>query len=95
MLNTAIDSDDGNAVLRAHVAKALRSWMNRLEAIVEEARQRGEARRDADPKQIATLIVASLEGGLMVSRLQRNDDALRRIRQHLNWYLDTEVSSSR
>jgi len=94
VLNTAIDSDDGNPVLRAHVAKALRFWVNRLETIVEEARQRGEARRDADPKQVATLIVASLEGALMMSRLQRNDEPLRWVRQHLNGYLDTEVRSS-
>jgi TetR/AcrR family transcriptional regulator, transcriptional repressor for nem operon len=31
VLNTAIDADDGNTVLRARVAKALRSWLNRLQ----------------------------------------------------------------
>jgi len=29
ILNTAIDADDGNPVLRAHVAIALRSWLSR------------------------------------------------------------------
>jgi hypothetical protein len=38
--------------------------------------------------------VASLEGALMMSRIQRNDDALRRIRAHLNRYLDDEVAAS-
>src|SRR6202161_1625844 len=40
ILNTAIDSDDGNPVLRARVAKALRSWLSRLQAIVEQAQKR-------------------------------------------------------
>src|SRR6266567_2594002 len=31
ILNTAIDADDGNPVLRARVAKALRSWLSRLQ----------------------------------------------------------------
>jgi len=42
---------------------------------------------------VATLIVASLEGALMMSRLERNDDPLRRVQQHLNRYLETEVSA--
>src|ERR1700675_522103 len=83
ILNTAIDADDGNPILRTRAAKALRSWLSRLQAIVEQAQERGETRRGVDPKAVATLIVASLEGALMMSRLQRNDDALRRVQSHL------------
>jgi TetR/AcrR family transcriptional regulator, transcriptional repressor for nem operon len=88
VLNTAIDADDGNAVLRARVAKALRSWLNRLQDIAKEAQEHGDIRQDVDPKTVAMLIVASLEGALMMSRLQRNDDALRRVQSHLNRYLE-------
>src|SRR5689334_6075668 len=92
ILNTAIDADDGNSVLRAHVGKALRSWLSRLQAIVEQAQERGETRPGVDPKSVATLIVASLEGALMISRIQRNDGAQRRVQLHLNRYLDGEVA---
>jgi TetR/AcrR family transcriptional regulator, transcriptional repressor for nem operon len=95
ILNTAVDADDGNAVLRARVTKALRSWTSRLETYVEEARQKREARPDIDPRTVATLIVASLEGALMISRIQRSDEALRRVQSHLNRYLDTEVAARR
>ncbi len=95
ILNTAIDADDGNPVLRAHVAKALRSWLSRLQGILEQAQECGETRRGIDPKVVATLIVASLEGALMISRLQRNDDALRCIQSHLDRYLENEVAASR
>jgi TetR/AcrR family transcriptional regulator, transcriptional repressor for nem operon len=94
ILNTAIDADDGNPVLRAHVAKALRTWMTRLQNIVEQAQERGETQHRVDPKAVATLIIASLEGALMMSRIQRNDEALRNIRSHLNRYLDEEVAAS-
>jgi TetR/AcrR family transcriptional repressor of nem operon len=93
VLNTAIDADDGNVVLRAHVAKALRSWLSRLQTIVEQAKERRETRAGIDPKTVSTLIVASLEGALMISRIQRNDEALRRIQAHLNRYLDDEVAA--
>jgi TetR/AcrR family transcriptional repressor of nem operon len=95
VLNTAVDADDGNPVLRARAAGALRSWLSRLQVIVEQARERGEARREVDPKVVATLIVASLEGALMMSRLLRNDETLRRVQLHLNRYLDNEVAVSR
>jgi TetR/AcrR family transcriptional repressor of nem operon len=95
ILNTAIDADDGNPVLRARVVMALRSWVGRLQAIVKQAQKRGEARGDVDTKEVATLIVASLEGALMMSRLERNDEPLRRLQQHLNRYLDNEVAASR
>jgi TetR/AcrR family transcriptional regulator, transcriptional repressor for nem operon len=94
ILNTAIDADDGNTVLRARVAKALRSWLSRLQVIVEQARGHRETRPGVDAKAVATLIVASLEGALMMSRLQRNDEALRQIQSHLNRYLDSEVAAS-
>ena len=93
ILNTAIDADDGNPVLRAHVAKALRTWLSRLLRIVQQAQKRGETRPNVDAKTVATIIVATLEGGLMMSRLQRNEEALRRVQLHLNKYLDNEIAS--
>jgi TetR/AcrR family transcriptional repressor of nem operon len=94
ILNTAVDADDGNAILRARVATALRSWLSRLQVIVEQARENRETQPGVDAKVVATLIVASLEGALMMSRLQRNDEALRRVQSHLNRYLDSEVAAS-
>ena len=93
ILNTAIDTDDGNPALRSRAAKALRSWLARLQTVVKQAQERGEIRADLDPKAVATVIVASLEGALMMSRLERNDGPLRRVQQHLNRYLETEVSA--
>jgi TetR/AcrR family transcriptional regulator, transcriptional repressor for nem operon len=92
ILNTAVDSDDGNRMLRARVLKALKSWVGHLQAIVEQAIQDGEIRADADSKDIATLIVATLEGGMMMSRLERDDAALRRIQNHLNGYLENQLA---
>src|SRR3954451_2095782 len=94
ILNTAIDSDDGNPVLRARVAKALRFWLARLQKIVEQSQERGEIKSEVEPKAVATLIIATLEGALMMSRLQRDEDSLRSVQAHLNQYLDTEVAAS-
>lgn len=95
VLNTAVDADDGNPVLRARVAKALRSWIGWLEGRVAEAQEQGIARPGIDPKGVAMLIVANLEGALMMARVQRNDEALRCVQSYLNDYLDREVAGGR
>ena len=95
ILNTAVDADDGNPVLRARVAKALRSWVGSVQAFVEQAQEQRGAHPRVDPKAVATMIVASLEGAFMMSRIQRNDEALRHVQSHLNRYLDSEVAVSR
>jgi TetR/AcrR family transcriptional regulator, transcriptional repressor for nem operon len=94
ILNTAIDTDDDNPVLRARAAKALRSWLSRLQTFVDQAQARGETKPKADSRTLATIIVASPEGAPMMSRIQHNNEALRRIQAHLNRYLDEEVARS-
>ncbi len=95
ILNTAVDADDGNSVLRTRVRKALRSWLALLRVIVRQAAKRGELRPGVDAKAVATLIVAALEGALMMSRIEGNDDALRKVQRHLNHYLDADVAAPR
>src|SRR5262250_3603207 len=73
LLNTAIDSDDGNPQLRAKARQALSSLLDRLQLIAEEGRRRGEIGSDVDSLNLATLIASTLEGSFMVTRLQRNE----------------------
>ncbi len=91
LLNTAIDTDDGNPQLRAKARRALTWWLDRLQSIAEEGQQRGEIRSDVDSVKLATLIASTLEGSLMVSRLQRKDDPLDLACHHLEEYLETKV----
>jgi len=43
---------------------------------------------------VATLIVALLEGALMMRRIHRSDEVLQRVQAQLNRYLDEEVAGS-
>lgn len=95
LLNTAIDSDDGNPQLREKARRALGAWLDRLESIIEEGKRRREIRGDIDSAELATLIVSTLEGSLMVSRLQRRDEARDCARHHLEEYLETKVRAGR
>jgi TetR/AcrR family transcriptional regulator, transcriptional repressor for nem operon len=70
ILNTAIDADDGNPVLRDLAREGLKRWRARISQIVEEGISSKEIRKDASPRAIANTIIATLEGALMMSRLE-------------------------
>jgi TetR/AcrR family transcriptional repressor of nem operon len=91
LLNTAIDSDDGNPVLRKRARKALEGWRSYLVSVIRGGIKTREIRPRVNPKKLATLIISSLEGAAMLYRLERNEQALRGVQAHLNSYLETEV----
>jgi TetR/AcrR family transcriptional regulator, transcriptional repressor for nem operon len=88
LMNTAIDADDGNTVLRKLVQDGITDWKQRLAAIVEEGIRRREIRRGTDSGRIANTIVATLEGALMISRLEGSRTALRDASESLDLLLE-------
>lgn len=91
LLNTAIDCDDGNPKLRAKARQALSSWLYRMQSVTQEGKRRGEVRSDVDARKLATLIVSTLEGSHMLSRLQRKEEPRDLAVRHLEEYLETRV----
>src|ERR1700723_306090 len=91
LLNTAIDSDDGNPKLRARARQALSSLLDRLQSLADEGQRRGEVRGDVDSAKLATLIASTLEGSMMLSRLQKKDEPLDLAVRHLEEYLESKV----
>jgi TetR/AcrR family transcriptional regulator, transcriptional repressor for nem operon len=94
LLNTAIDSDDGNPQLREKARRALDSWLERLRSTIEEGQRRAEIRSEINSSELAALIVSTLEGGLMISRLQRGGQASDWACRHLEEYLETNVRAN-
>jgi len=91
LLNTAIDTDDGNTVLRERARKALRGWRSYLISMIRAGIKARDIRARVDAKKLATLIISSLEGAIMLYRLERSEEALRAVKAHLERYLETEV----
>jgi TetR/AcrR family transcriptional repressor of nem operon len=87
LLNTAIENDDGNTVLRGKARAALEEWRCAIANLVREGQAAGELRRDVDAAGVATIVIAALEGGVMLSRLERNRESLCAVGKHLDGYL--------
>ena len=91
ILNTAVDSDNGNPVLRDRVRKALLNWQTMLRTNLEEGAKAGTIRADIDVSAAANHIIGGLEGAMLISRIERNDNALRQSLTHLDEYVETHL----
>ena len=76
LMNTAIDADDTNPVLRGLAMRAMQDWKASLSSIVEAGVHAGEIREDVSASRIANAIVSTLEGALMISRLEGTRQAV-------------------
>ena len=83
LLNAAIEADDAHAALRQEAVKTLTVIRQSVVAILENGMAHGQIKPTVDKDFYATLIIASLEGGIMMSKLHGNNDDIRRIVQHL------------
>jgi TetR/AcrR family transcriptional regulator, transcriptional repressor for nem operon len=87
LLNTAIENDDGNPVLREKARAALNEWRSVISEIVREGQRARELRKDVDPVAVATIVISGLEGAIMFSRLEKTREALCTVGKHLDGYL--------
>ena len=91
LLNTAVDTDDGNSMLRERARRALNEWRSYIVSTVQAGIKAREIRSGTDARKVATLIISSLEGAIMLCRLERTDGPLRQVQAHLDEYLETRV----
>ena len=89
LLNTAIDADDGNAALRARAQGALDSWRARLNSLILLAVRQGIVKLETEPRAVASIVIGTLEGALMMSRLDEDPYALAIARDHLISWLES------
>jgi TetR/AcrR family transcriptional regulator, transcriptional repressor for nem operon len=83
LLNAAIEADDTNASLRQGAVKILSSLHDSITVILNNGIKYGQLKKDIDVKYYATIIIASLEGAIMMSKLRGNNDDIRLVIKHL------------
>ena len=63
--------------------EGLKEWRSRIEKIVREGISSGEIRKDLEPRALANTVIATLEGALMIARLEASRTALNDAKTHL------------
>lgn len=87
ILTTAIEADDTMPALRDRAREAMTRWQRLIGSNVKRGVERGELRPDADPYAVATIVTATLEGAVFLTKLYDDDAAMLRAVDHVSAYL--------
>lgn len=84
LLNAAIEADDTDPQLKAGALAILNNLRDSLIYILEKGKQHNQIKSDIDSDHYATIIIASLEGAIMMSKLRNDNTDIKKVISHLD-----------
>ncbi|MEK8132825.1 TetR/AcrR family transcriptional regulator [Paenibacillus filicis] len=72
-LNTAVESDHAYPVMRDQAVEAYVQMLSFIQSLLAEGIAAGEFQEDLEVESVASFIFSSVEGGIMASRLTRDN----------------------
>ncbi|MGL5878142.1 MAG: TetR family transcriptional regulator C-terminal domain-containing protein, partial [Xenococcaceae cyanobacterium] len=91
IMNTAIESDDTHPILRDRVRGAIDEWRSLIGRIIQKGIKKGEIRPTVEPEFMATIIISTVEGAIMMSKLYDDSIHLERAVNYLNNYIENNL----
>ena len=90
--NTALEMSDADQRFVQSVEQLFREWIGRMEKVIGAAQKNGEVRADVSPRKLALMLVSTIEGGIMLARLQKKEGPLKACLDGLKVLLGLNVS---
>ncbi len=87
ILNTATEADDTHPALRARARDAMASWHDLVRRTLESGVARGEFAGTIDAHASATVVIAALEGGVLMAKLYRDSAYVRSVATFVRGYV--------
>ena len=88
LMNVAIEADDAHPVLRERAVLILDMLRDSVITILNNGKRYGQINQAVDVQYYSTVVIASLEGAIMMSKLRGNDDDIKRVIAHLNQFIE-------
>lgn len=87
IMNTAIESDDAHPKLRHKAMSAMESWHSLIVKIVRRGIKKSELKSDIEPETVASFLISTIEGAIMMSKLYGDGVHLQRAIAVLHSYV--------
>jgi TetR/AcrR family transcriptional regulator, transcriptional repressor for nem operon len=84
LLNVSIEADDTHPVLRRQAIAILDLLRDSILSILSKGIQYGQVKPDIRKEYYASVIIAMLEGAIMMSKLRGNNEDIRMVSRHLD-----------
>ena len=88
--NVTLEMSDKNNKYAKFVQNVFDEWINRLEKIIDSGQEKGEVSKFFSPNSFAQFIVATIEGGIMQSRLKKEGKPLKECLENLRKIMRSE-----
>lgn len=72
ILNAASEADDNNPSLQKKVCQSIKMWEKDIEHTIREGQAQGQIRKDISVSTYATLMIALIEGGIMLAKATKD-----------------------
>lgn len=92
ILNTAVESDDMHPALRDRAKQAVDAWRSLFHRIIQKGITRGELRPSVDADEVSTILISTLEGAVMLSKLYGDDAYIAKALVHLRGYIQYQLA---
>ena len=76
VLNTAVESDDTNNLLKDRASKAVIKWEKSISGLIRQGITAGEFKEQANIRQTSLSIIALIEGGVMIAKVTDDTTAM-------------------
>ncbi len=83
LLNAAIEADDSSPLLRKKALSILEILKGSIVHILSKGVEHRQLKKSIDKNYFAAVMIASLEGAIMMSKLSRTDKDIRMVTKHL------------
>jgi len=91
ILNTAIEADDAEPALRDRARGAMEELRSTIRRILSKGITRGEVRPDIDIESWTSVMIAALEGAVMLSRLYQDSVHMRRVVAYIRHCIERDL----
>lgn len=91
VMNAAVEADDANPILREQACAMLQQFKDAVRTLIENGIKNNQVKPNTNPVFYSTIFIATLEGGIMMSRLERDKKAITHTVAHLR-NIVTEIS---
>ncbi len=75
--NTALEMSDSDPMFAGIIDRVFDEWIGRVGTVVACAQKTGQIRTDIGSEALAKHIIATIEGGIMMSRLKKDERPMR------------------
>lgn len=91
LMNSSVEADDGYPLLRERVKKTFEIWKNELEGVILEGQNTGEFSAESHASDMANLIIAGIEGSILLAKSTQNTMGFQSLLNHLKTIVEKEL----